>query len=703
MGLDRFSSEVEETLNPISTEEDLSRCGIPTKEYERVGIHGADRPLRLAQRIVKECHRSYNLESFYGLPYSLKFLEIHDIFSKYGKVVPDEDVTEILREYAEFSKREFKIYIDDDYHIENGSIADEIFERFAVLEQLNGSESSFKSRLESRVRRLGSFFASIGHNGISTKVLAKLAFAIERISERAMYDSDFIFIDNVFAYIATHISVEINNNHKIDFVRLILEDTVTPIASMLESYTEEYGYMNVESGMGIEDKETWFTFYRSALKFLAKSFLREDEEDLSVGYSRVLALFHNCDDLLPPNLFNIEGTTAKFENSYRDVIDLEHFGSGLIQILVDNCKVRNEIEWNRYCLSRFLLELIGKIAQVEKHYDSEKLRRSTDELVDKLCTKKTYGNLEEHEFVRFEEGDCPEGNHVVILTKVKVKGIPRNIKIVIARPKSPDSVLRKLMAKDVQIDQIRDFLRGQCFIEDRELLDNPETRDEVCAAVITALMTRLGSDYDKSSVKSSFDTGRTNPLSEGLRCFKLALKINTSESVLPVELMILAFYPPNHGEYEERTYKKMFENFSLCSYDQAMQQLAEELSSRAMVGLDPEEAETLLPPLFHYILNVSDRDRQFNSNFLKNILYIYNKVKSDSVVMRNSLDEGINVEYLGLEYPGIDIEKLKTKMEVLKTLLLQDTLGRKVHFVAPSLIVEEDKENQFQSEDSEEE
>lgn len=568
--------------------------------------------------------------SQHRLNYSLEFLECSDFLAKYkftmtnGKMFDDDYVDEILQAFVAVSKEDFYLYLEADGFDENQQI--ELVERLQTLAELNGEREELISKIDNSTNKLVELFASCTDEELTRADFTKAAFAIEKISEKSKFDSDFNFIEKVKTYFEYFLGIrfeDISEEERLEFLKLITGLSKNPISNMIATCSHPmFGTYNVASIKCIEDPSKWYGLYKKAIDFLITSFSYRENEGLSKAevYQKVLETFHDCEALLPQSYHQISETSSfdSLQKRCPSLLPFNGFGDQLVSHIRDNAKCRSEKEWLNFTLANFILEATGKSSQVEKSYNTPELQTYNAELQQKFLDASNQHN----EFIAYE---TEEDSHNIILSKLNIDGEIIPICIKFAKVKSAESVLRKALIKGTSINDVRDIFRAMVIVDKKGVLSDEEKRKKICIAFISTLHGIIGTEFIEDSIKNTFNSGAASSFSAGgLECMKFAMKFEVGDKTCHAEFMVLENYPDNHKQYEAKMYSIMKEVFALCSYQRMIEELTEELSRKAVLGLNDSDL-ILFEPILHYVSRLED-DIELNPNFIRNLNYLLTRL-----------------------------------------------------------------------------
>lgn len=591
MGLSTLAEGSDAISSNLDYFDEIYREGIPDIERAPLGRETYETSLKREKTSTRR----------FSPIYSLEFLEIHDTLAKYIPHIEtetnltDDFVAEVIESILNYTRSEVAIYLLDCGFPKN--VTDEIYERLTDIEELNGESDKLYEKIDILSAELFELFDD-NKSRLTQKDYLKAAFAISKISEKANYSKEFDFLDNAKKYLETFLGISYENlskDKKTQLVKIISKGAKNPVFDLLNNYGNPYfEYYQINTIKGIDDPNKWYSLYKGAIVFLIKVFAKQNESKEDT-YKRIVEQYGMCDGLFARNYSLIAETSTytDFKDNNPGSIDFANFGESLQRIIVSNSKCSSEKEWKTFSISVFLLEVIGKINQLNS-FKRGKLEEANNELIQKFLDAS-------NDHVQFEQSEeLSTDKYSVVLSKITVDGEVFPVMYRIAKIKSKESMLRKSLVKGTPVSGMKDKFRLMVVLPKGSLSDEQQ-RSKICMALINTHMTFLGNEILDDSIKNTFETGKANNYSIGtLRCFKYASKFEVSNFSDTVEIMILEKYPDDHDDYEMNMYKKLRETFAICDYPRAMEELAEEVSRKALIGFTRHDIH-IIRPLLSYV------------------------------------------------------------------------------------------------------
>lgn len=565
--------------------------------------------------------------------YSLEFLEVHDTLAKYIDrsdidKLDDTFIQEVLQYIVMFKKSDVRDFLCDFGFGED--VVHEVYQRLSYVEELNGDGDGLLDKLDLMSAELFEVFNLEGEDGLENnnftqKDFWKAAFAIHKISERSSYSNEFNFIENVIKYLNRFFGVNFSSmdkERKAALIKVINEGAQTPVYNILRSYADPFfEHYNIGIMKDIEDPHKWFALYKEAVSFILKVFSRDGECEEET-YDRIIYEYGTCGGLLPRSYsyFQDSITYDVLQDDSGCTVEFENFGKYIKKLIIENSNCESNEQWRTFSLAAFMLEVVGKINQLNS-YRRAHLENANRGLIEKFL-KASSSHVQ---FVKDREAS--NSTVTVVLSKIIVDGEVIPITYKFARIKSRQSMLRKTLVKGTSVSAFRDKFRMMVVVP-RGYLEDEEMRRKICSAIINTHSTFLGNEIEEGSIKNTFESGGANQYSAGsLRCFKYATKFELAGFTDSVEIMILEEYPEDHGDYEENMYRKLREKSALCSYPRAMEQLAEEISRKALVGFGKNDIH-VIRPLMNYVLSLDvTLYDSLDNGFKKNLLVAFTRAK----------------------------------------------------------------------------
>jgi hypothetical protein len=182
----------------------------------------------------------------------------------------------------------------------------------------------------------------------------------------------------------------------------------------------------------------------------------------------------------------------------------------------------NQGDWNLTILSRFILDLMFLDNGFKGRYNYYNLNKLRNKLIQSYTTPSLHKSAE---FSFKLISSSPETIQMSAMLKTPQMSEVIEIKVIIPGIKTPTSLIRKILAKNVDLKQILDVLRIRVVLP-ASLKNQPEVLDEVCAALTTFFISRHG-DTLYETPKSTFgiENKRHNQYSNAsFQMFKIVLR-----------------------------------------------------------------------------------------------------------------------------------------------------------------------------------
>ncbi len=290
--------------------------------------------------------------------------------------------------------------------------------------------------------------------------------------------------------------------------------------------------------------------YNTALAFLLELHRFKESEsgpvkmDLPWALAALQAKYPQAVGILIPEAIRIDpsnktvepsGNLKIFESAnHKDCLDmLENLQNGTLKLdslfgtLTTDTEKRfrapfNQADWNLTILSRFILDLMFLDNGFKGRYNYYNLNKLRDKLIESYTTPSLYKSAA---FAFKLISSSPEKTQMSAMLQTPKMTDPSEINLIIPGVKTPTSLMRKILAKNVDLKQILDVLRIRVVLP-ASLKNQPKVLDEVCAALTTFFISRHGDTlYEMPKSTFGIEHKRHNQYSNAsFQMFKIVLR-----------------------------------------------------------------------------------------------------------------------------------------------------------------------------------
>ncbi len=285
----------------------------------------------------------------------------------------------------------------------------------------------------------------------------------------------------------------------------------------------------------LEDNERNRNMLADAILGLANNFRYLEDETLSFeeGYANMFDKFDKKITILSGN-FKLD--IARAVNGEL-LVELREF-------LESKKIIESFCDWNNVSVCSYILRHMMAQTQLPEYYGSEDRIREIDSEIERRLSSNV-----ETQMIEVKTND----NNRVYLSKIRHNGHTNPVVLEFGQPKTKYSAVEKILRGS---DRVDDTFRCRVGIPyEIEIAQDNAQLKQFCLGMTHVLVKKLGASLVKiRKVKTSLlnDEPHLNKFSKNIRTFKYIVDLDVDGETVPLEIMMILFYPEDHSSYKAR-------------------------------------------------------------------------------------------------------------------------------------------------------